>query len=135
MIHAPLILEPAVAMAELHDGVVDPMALSPILEGYGAVQVLGEADVAALFDLITGRHATTLLLHAWRERHDPAGARLLDQTAAVAAASLDLVLRSGREALTEEWQRAAGTAAAVERPVIDLDRRHRLLGAGAELFY
>lgn len=141
MIHAPVIFEPAVAMSELlTEGVVaDPAALSPLLEGYGGVWSLDVAEVDLVYDLITARHATTIVLHAWRTEHDPAGALVLDQAARRAAASLDGLLRQGPTALTRDWHRAAGTAAAGAAAsagvTIDLARRHRLLGAGAELFY
>jgi 4-aminobutyrate aminotransferase-like enzyme/Ser/Thr protein kinase RdoA (MazF antagonist) len=135
MIHAPLVLEPAVAMSELlTDGLVEVRDLAKLLEGYARVQPLEAADVAVLFDLVTARHAVTLLLHAWRSRHDENGARVIEKGAANAATSLANLLSSDREALTQEWQEAAGTLQPSARPV-DLTRRHRLMGAGAELFY
>jgi len=136
MIHAPVIFEPAVAMSELlTEGVVtDPAALSPLLEGYARLATLDGAEVDLLYDLITARHATTIVLHAWRGRHDPAGAALLEEAASRAAASLDGLLRLGPVALSREWHRVAGTGAPAGAS-IDLARRHRLLGAGAELFY
>ena len=136
MIHAPLILEPAVAMSELlTEGVVtDTGALAVLLEGYAQAGTLAAADVEALYDLIAARHATTLLLHGWRTQHDVPGAALLDQAAGRAGASLDQWWRQGADRLTREWHRAAGTGTA-EPVTIDLGRRHRLLGTGAELFY
>jgi 4-aminobutyrate aminotransferase-like enzyme len=135
MIHAPLILEPAVAMSELLAGALTtPDELSTILGGYGLVQPLETADIEALFDLVTARHAVTLLVHAWRTRHDDRGARLLDKGAANAAASLEQLLKLGRAALTLRWHGDAGTSPS-ETASVDLGRRHRLLGAGAELFY
>jgi 4-aminobutyrate aminotransferase-like enzyme/Ser/Thr protein kinase RdoA (MazF antagonist) len=140
MIHAPLILEPAVAMSELlTDALTTPGELSAVLEGYALVHPLEAAEIAVLFDLITARHAVTILVHAWRGRHD-GGSHLLDKGAANAAASLDALLKLGRAALTHEWNAAAGctsdAAVAPTDPVsLDLSRRHRLMGAGAELFY
>jgi 4-aminobutyrate aminotransferase-like enzyme/Ser/Thr protein kinase RdoA (MazF antagonist) len=134
LIHAPLSVEVAVAMAEV-PGAAEREASEEFLRGYTSVQELSAADVSSLYDLIAARHATTLVLHAWRERHDPAGARLLDQAAAGAVASLDALRRAGRDALTRDWHRAAGTDVGTEPVRIDLGRRHRLLGAGAELFY
>jgi 4-aminobutyrate aminotransferase-like enzyme/Ser/Thr protein kinase RdoA (MazF antagonist) len=135
MIHAPLVLEPAVAMSELlTDGLADVRDLAKLLEGYARVQPLDAADVAVLFDLVTARHAVTLLLHAWRSRHDEKGARVIEKGAANAATSLDDLLSLDREALTQEWHEAAGTLQPRSAPV-DLARRHRLMGAGAELFY
>ncbi|MDB6082865.1 MAG: aminotransferase [Gammaproteobacteria bacterium] len=151
MIHGPLILEPAVAMSELlTDALTTPDELSGLLQGYASAHPLEAADVDMLFDLIAARHAVTLLLHAWRGRHDDLGARVLDKGAANAASSLDDLLRAGRAALTQEWHAAAGTADGKAVPADDpigsgaaagarsealLGRRHRLMGAGAELFY
>jgi 4-aminobutyrate aminotransferase-like enzyme/Ser/Thr protein kinase RdoA (MazF antagonist) len=136
MIHAPLILEPAVAMAELlADTASQPGALTAVIEGYARAQDLEAADIAVLYDLILARHAATILVHAWRGQHDHPGARVLDKAAANAEPSLELLLHLGRDALTHDWHRAAGTSVASEPTTIDLGRRHRLMGIGAELFY
>jgi len=135
MLHAPLILEPAVAMSELlTEGLAEVRDLAKVLEGYTRVQPLATADVSVLFDLITARHAVTLLLHAWRSRHDEKGAKVIEKGAVHAAESLAHLLDLDREALTQEWHDAAGTLEPRSVPV-DLGRRHRLMGAGAELFY
>jgi 4-aminobutyrate aminotransferase-like enzyme/Ser/Thr protein kinase RdoA (MazF antagonist) len=134
MIHAPLILEPAVAMAELVTDVTLSDAMAAVIAGYARTQDLGAADIAVLYDLVAARHGVTLLLHAWRNEHDGTGARILDQAAAHAAAALEGLLRLGREASTSVWHRAAGTSTGELRSM-DLGRRHRLMGAGAELFY
>jgi 4-aminobutyrate aminotransferase-like enzyme len=135
MIHAPLILEPAVAMSELlTEGLTTPDEVAAILEGYALVQPVEPAEIAVLFDLVTARHAITILLHAWRGRHDHGGARALDKAAVNAARSLELLLGLGRAQLTKEWHAAAGTSPS-DYPPVDLGRRHRLMGAGAELFY
>ncbi len=145
MIHAPMVLEPAVAMSELLTDELAPIdALSRLLHGYAQRQPLEAAEVEVLYDLIAARHAVTILVHAWRERHDAGGARVLERSAANAARSLDLLLQAGREPLTGMWRDAAGSARAgavaqggVDRPAraADLPRRRRLMGAGAELFY
>jgi 4-aminobutyrate aminotransferase-like enzyme/Ser/Thr protein kinase RdoA (MazF antagonist) len=143
MIHAPLIFEPAVAMAELLTGTAAPLErLSDVLQGYAQGQVLQADEVELLYDIVTARHATTVLVHAWRRAHDPQGAGALEAASAHAARSLDELLRADRRSLTRAWHHAAGTAhaagisGAVEcAPPADLKRRHRLMGAGAELFY
>jgi 4-aminobutyrate aminotransferase-like enzyme/Ser/Thr protein kinase RdoA (MazF antagonist) len=161
MIHAPLVLEPAVAMSELlTESLTVSGELPALLAGYARVTPLDASEVGALYDLVTGRHAVTLLLHAWRRRHDPPGARLVERAAANAAASLESLEARGRGALLSEWALAAGLGSAAlgaepgaggepkpsapapgpesvdaSTPAIDLERRHRLLGAGAELFY
>ena len=149
MIHAPLILEPAVAMSELLTEEVAPLAsVGAVLQGYVRDRQLEADEVDLLFDLITARHAVTVLVHAWRRHHDPAGAGVLDEAAVASARSLRELLNVGEHALTREWHEVAGTAprratAAAPAPApppvsasaVDLARRHRLMGAGAELFY
>ena len=135
MIHAPLVLEPAVAMSELlTDSLVQPDDLTAVLDGYARLHTFTAADIDVLYDLLAGRHAVTILLHAWRRRHDGKGAGLLDRAAENAGASLGRLRTIGRASLTQGWHAAAGTAAGASVEV-DVSRRHRLLGAGAELFY
>jgi 4-aminobutyrate aminotransferase-like enzyme/Ser/Thr protein kinase RdoA (MazF antagonist) len=140
MIHAPLILEPAVAMSELLTEAVAPLdSVAAVLHGYAQGHALQAAEVELLYDIVTARHAITVLVHAWRRHHDPPGARVLEEASAQAARSLHDLLRLDRQTLTRAWHEAAGTFAAmpsaVAAPSADLARRHRLMGAGAELFY
>src|SRR5208337_2629427 len=153
MLHAPRVLEPAVAMSELlTDDLAALDAVALVLCGYAERQPLEAAEVEVLYDLIAARHAVTILLHAWRGRHDPLGARVLDLSAAHAARSLEALKQRGRDSLTRVWHDAARTAGSpataappplsppVTPPEASADadlrrRRHRLMGAGAELFY
>jgi 4-aminobutyrate aminotransferase-like enzyme/Ser/Thr protein kinase RdoA (MazF antagonist) len=152
MVHAPRVLEPAVALAELLAEERMPLEMLPsVLTGYARRTPLEPAELELLYDLILGRHAATILVHAWRTRHDAEGARRLDASIAPTARSMARLQESGREASTERWRRvldeAAGRAVAeaagragdlAVRPAVEpvpLARRRRLLGAGAELFY
>jgi 4-aminobutyrate aminotransferase-like enzyme/Ser/Thr protein kinase RdoA (MazF antagonist) len=140
MIHAPLIFEPAVAMSELLTEAVVPLdSVAAVLRGFAQVRTLHAEEVELLYDIITARHAVTVLVHAWRCHHDPPGARVLDAAAANSARSLDHLLNADVHALTAAWHEAAGTSSAGASidvwPAVDLARRHRLMGAGAELFY
>lgn len=139
MIHAPRILEPAVTMSELlTEGLAPLAAISPVLEGYARRQPLEGAEIDVLYDLIAGRHAVTILVHAWRRRHDPASARVLDQPTVNAARSLRTLVETGRETLSREWHGAAGTRSemwAAPGASAELPRRYRLMGKGSELFY
>jgi 4-aminobutyrate aminotransferase-like enzyme/Ser/Thr protein kinase RdoA (MazF antagonist) len=144
MIHAPLIFEPAIAMSELLTGAIAPLdSLSEVLRGYAQDRQLQAGEVDMLFDLIAARHAVTILVHAWRSRHDPKGARALEEAAANAGGSLESLLNKGRGALTDVWHEAAGTrrveyaasASAAPAALAIRARRARLLGVGAELFY
>lgn len=133
MILAPLVLEVAVAMAELlTEGIAPLDELAEILQGYTAVRKLQAAEVECLYDLVTARHAVTLLVHAWRLRHDQVGATAVAPAAARAERSLRLLTAAGRSALAGTWHEAAGTLP----PSTRLRRRRvQLMGAGAELFY
>jgi 4-aminobutyrate aminotransferase-like enzyme/Ser/Thr protein kinase RdoA (MazF antagonist) len=140
MIHAPLILEAAVTMSELLTEAVTPLdTIGSVLQGYANAQALRPAEVDALFELITARHAVTILLHAWRAEHDAEGAKLLTVAAAHAGRSLEQLMSLDRAALARSWHAAAGTAPSrtyvTTTPGAILERRHRLMGAGAELFY
>jgi 4-aminobutyrate aminotransferase-like enzyme/Ser/Thr protein kinase RdoA (MazF antagonist) len=150
MIHAPLVLEPAVAMAEfLAEGVARRELIGEILAGYTTVQPLLSEDVELLYELITARLATNLLIHAWRTRHDAAGAKEVAESVTLATESLETLTSRGRERCGADWHRAAGTSPGAARALRPrpapaerggpeaelLARRRRLLGAHAELFY
>ncbi len=140
MIHAPRIFEPAVAISELLTEAVAPLAAgAALLRGYAEGQASLQADeVESLFDIVGARHCVTLLVHAWRREHDPPGAALLTEAAQHGARSLEQLLGADRQALIRSWHEAAGTsrpAARIPAGSVDLKRRRRLLGAGAELFY
>ena len=143
MIHAPRIFEPAVAMSELLTEAVAPLeSVAAVLHGYAQSQPLQSDEVESVYDIVAARHAVTILVHAWRRHHDRQGARVLDEAAMHSGRSLDRLLSADRQALTRTWHEAAGTlpaaasgAVPVAARAVELARRHRLLGAGAELFY
>jgi len=136
MLHAPRILEAAVAMSELLTEDLVPLhAVASVLAAYAHESPLDADEVDLLYDLVRARHAITVLLHAYRSRHDPPGATLLEAATVHAVRSLEEIESVGRAALTREWQYAArGEAPATVEPVT-LERRRRLMGAGAQLFY
>jgi 4-aminobutyrate aminotransferase-like enzyme/Ser/Thr protein kinase RdoA (MazF antagonist) len=155
MIHAPLIFEPAVAMSELlTEGAAPLDSVAAVLHGYSQSRSLQAEEVELVYDVITARHAITLLVHAWRRHHDRQGARVLDVASVHAERSLQRLLDLDRGALTRSWHEAACTlrpaASTVATPGVatpgvatpgaatpaaDVARRHRLMGKGAELFY
>jgi 4-aminobutyrate aminotransferase-like enzyme/Ser/Thr protein kinase RdoA (MazF antagonist) len=134
MIHAPVVFEPAIAMAELCMEGVPLEDLSALLAGYARHQALEPNEVELLFDLIRARHAAAILLHAYRRQHDAAGAALLEPAADATAASFMALGVLEPADLLQDWHRAAGTTSP-RAAAIGLPRRHQLLGAGAELFY
>jgi 4-aminobutyrate aminotransferase-like enzyme/Ser/Thr protein kinase RdoA (MazF antagonist) len=142
MIHAPLILDLGITLSELlTESAVEVESLAEVLRGFVSGQGLQSSEVDLLFDVVKARHATAILLQAWRRRNDVAGAALLQDAALAASASLAQLLTMNRAALVASWHDAAGTSSPRQRCLSDLatrgllDRRHRLLGAGAELFY
>jgi 4-aminobutyrate aminotransferase-like enzyme/Ser/Thr protein kinase RdoA (MazF antagonist) len=150
MIHAPLVLEPAVTMAEfLIQGAADLEDVDSILAGYCAVNPLAADDIEMLYELVAARIATALLVHAWRTRHDAAAATATADCVALAESSLGALDARGRDDLTKRWHEAAGTlpaaaphhartspqATPATSPTALLQRRRRLLGAHAELSY
>jgi 4-aminobutyrate aminotransferase-like enzyme/Ser/Thr protein kinase RdoA (MazF antagonist) len=136
MVHAPRVLEPAVAMSELlAEERVSLEILPVLLAGYSRRTPLEPAELELLYDLILARHSATLLVHAWRTRHDAEGARVLEGSIAQTARSLARLEEAGREALTERWARAVRDGEEPAHEPVPLTRRHRFLGAGAELFY
>jgi 4-aminobutyrate aminotransferase-like enzyme/Ser/Thr protein kinase RdoA (MazF antagonist) len=150
IIHAPLVLDPAVTMAEfLIQGATDLERVDAILSGYCAITPLTTEDIEVLYELISARIATALLVHAWRSRHDTDGARATAASFALAESSLDRLAAVGRLDLTQRWHEIAGTTrrnapyqavlAPPKTPTPSftalLERRRRLMGANAELSY
>ncbi len=136
MVHGPRVLEPAVAMSELlAEERVSMQRLTSLLTGYARRIALEPAELELLYDLILGRHSATILVHAWRARHDAQGAQVLEATIASTARSMARLEELGRAALTESWRRAVEDDPGPDPAPVSLARRHRLLGAGAELFY
>ncbi|MGA2398759.1 MAG: aminotransferase class III-fold pyridoxal phosphate-dependent enzyme [Steroidobacteraceae bacterium] len=136
MVHAPRILEPAVAMSELlAEERVSLEILPVLLAGYARRSPLEPAELELLYDLILGRHSATILVHAWRARHDAVGARALAGSIPQTARSLARLEEAGRDALMQRWVRALREDTEPTYEPVPLTRRHRLLGAGAELFY
>jgi 4-aminobutyrate aminotransferase-like enzyme/Ser/Thr protein kinase RdoA (MazF antagonist) len=157
MIHGPLALEPAVAMAEfLAEGVTGLEPLAAMLAGYVSVQPLAAPEVELLFEMVGARLAATLLIHAWRSRHDADGAQFVEDSVLRTTEALDGLYRLGRAAVSESWHRAAGTSREIranspaargqaagldqarpESAATDelLARRRRFMGAHAELSY
>jgi len=154
MIHAPLVFEPAVAMAEfLNDrpGALDQ--LDAILQGYAEIQQLESADVQVLYPLIGARIALGALILRYRRRSagklmdgqlsDPDSARLEQLT----TDALESLAVAGRDQLTRRWQEIAATGArsliappGKTGPAADPDqtllhRRREVLGSHAELSY
>jgi len=142
MIHAPLALEIGVTMAELlTDGVASLDELPELVAGYTSLQPLERADVEVLYDLMGARIAIGVLIQAWRDRkgtHESLSGVRDFVTASVRA--LEGLAARGKEKLTQQWLEAARVVSVnVGRgrvvPADMVMRRHKALGANAELSY
>ena len=144
MIHAPLVMEIGVSMAEfIADGMTSPERAEALLKGYISVQPLEFDDIEVLFDLICVRLGALALIPLWRAQNQTPSAGL-DAQVDLALAALARIKSWGRAELTAHWHAIAGTglqhqagapSAAVHGIENLLNRRHRALGANAELSY
>lgn len=151
MIHAPLVLEAAVTMAEfLTDGIAPLEALPEFLAGYASAQPLERADINVLYDLMAARIAIGVLIQTWRDHNSVSpGASNLEESSARA---LDALASRGKDHLTKHWLdvsegASAGAPETNNRDQLNarrdsttssarlLRRRHWALGANAELSY
>jgi 4-aminobutyrate aminotransferase-like enzyme/Ser/Thr protein kinase RdoA (MazF antagonist) len=135
VMYAPVVFEPAVAMAELMMEGASLREVEAILSGFAGIQSLAAADIEVLLDLVQARHACAVLLHAYRLKHDPKGAELLHGAATRTAESLRALCALDRAEVTRRWHDLSGTVAPEGAPAVTLPRRHALMGAGSELFY
>lgn len=127
MIHAPLALEIAVTMAEfLTDGVATLDALTHLIAGYTAEQPLERQDVEALYDLVAIRIALGVLIQTWRDQNGADESPPANDLEDMSARALAELTGRGRDKLTQQWLDASGSL---------LQRRHKTLGANAELSY
>lgn len=150
MIHGPLVLDLALAAAEVTGGGMGPIeSAQEIIAGYCAVLPLQDDEIAALYDAMTARHAVTLAILAWRQRHDQGGADKLEHFGRTGLQVFEALLSAGPNAAEAAFRKAAGLSPATPfvstpKPAARmsgasaeplLERRRRLLGSGLELSY
>jgi 4-aminobutyrate aminotransferase-like enzyme/Ser/Thr protein kinase RdoA (MazF antagonist) len=135
LIHGPTVFDAAVPAAEVAGVGLSPLdSAARVIVGYDEVSPLEEAEIAALYDAIVARHAISLAIHAWRGRHDPAGADKLGNVVETNARALDQLLTIGAEAAIRRFRDAvAGDGHPSQGNLVE--RRRRLLGDGLELSY
>ena len=136
LVHAPLVQDLAVAIAELLPGASDPIATAAeLVAGYEGVEPLREEERAILFDLVAARLAVSVAIAAWRGARFPENHAYIAGDAAAmgkALAWVDANEEALREALGEPAMERAGAGGGLERL---LARRERLLGPTASHFY
>ncbi|MGH6938584.1 aminotransferase class III-fold pyridoxal phosphate-dependent enzyme, partial [Hypericibacter sp.] len=150
MIHGPLVFDLALAAAEVIGEGMGPIeSAQEIIAGYCAVLPLQDDEIAALYDAMTARHAATLAIFAWRQRHDQDGADKLERFEQTGLKVFEALLSAGPKTAEAAFRKAAGLSPATSfistpRPAAQasgasaepmLDRRRRLLGSGLELSY
>jgi 4-aminobutyrate aminotransferase-like enzyme/Ser/Thr protein kinase RdoA (MazF antagonist) len=108
MIHAPLVLEIAVTMAELLvDGVASLDRLSQLLAAYAEVQPLERADVEVLYELTTARIALEVLIQTWR------GGANTHESEDSCGGALEALVMQGKKRLTAQWLDAVSGGSAL----------------------
>jgi 4-aminobutyrate aminotransferase-like enzyme/Ser/Thr protein kinase RdoA (MazF antagonist) len=150
MIHGPLLFDLAVAAADVAGEGMRPIeSTQEIIAGYSAVLPLQDDEIAALYDVMTARHAITFAILAWRQRHDQRGADKLDHYGRAGLPAFEALLSAGPKAAEAAFRKAAGLSPSMPfvstpRPAVRtpgasaeslIDRRRRLLGSGLELSY
>lgn len=150
MIHGPLVFDLALAAADVTGEGMGPIeSAQEIIAGYSAVMPLQDDEIAALYDAMLARHAVTLAIFAWRQRHDRSGADKLEQYERTGLPAFERLLSAGPQAAEHAFRKAAGlspgapfvstprSAAAAAKDSTEplLERRRRLLGSGLELSY
>ena len=133
MIHGPLVFDLAVPAAEtVVEGMSEIDSAAALVAGYDMVQPLEAAEYPALYEAILARHAISLVIHAWRRRHDPEGAQKLANQSVAGAAALDRLMTEGAEAAVAALRAGAASRETTRHLV---ERRRRTLGPALELSY
>ena len=150
MIHGPLLFDLAIAAADVTGEGMGPIeSAQEIVAGYSTVLPLQDDEIAALYDAMLARHAVTLAIFAWRQRHDRSGADKLEQYERTGLPAFEQLLSVGPKAAEDAFRKAAGLSPGAPfvstlRPAKSatkdsveplLERRRRLLGSGLELSY
>ncbi|MEZ5832305.1 MAG: aminotransferase class III-fold pyridoxal phosphate-dependent enzyme [Dongiaceae bacterium] len=146
MIHAPLIVELAVAGSDAVLG-ADPLErVSELLRGYHAIVPLAVEETDLLFDLIQSRHAMTLAILARRRAQNMTEMNYLESYAEPCRKSAWEIHEIGRERASAAFRAAIAPASHIRVPRIPesdvesdrsamLARRRRVMGPQTYMFY
>ncbi|MDX2500336.1 MAG: aminotransferase class III-fold pyridoxal phosphate-dependent enzyme [Deltaproteobacteria bacterium] len=145
MIYAPLILEPILAadISMIHkDNYIE--FLSTLIAGYDSILPLEEEEIDLVYDLTLARYTILATIIAWRRALNPDQPAYLpeeEKPCWEAISSFMAIKRSTvRDALRKACCYPPYCPTKKENDIADdtdilLERRHRLMGAGAPLFY
>ena len=148
LIHAPLVCDLAVPIAELIREHPDPIAAAAeITAGYNAVTALEDEELRLIFDLVTTRCAMEVTVANWRVCEHPENTDYIMAGLPQAGAQLDRMREWGTARMYTALRRACGTPVTIK--VSDftgssfdednlqslIDRRRQRLGPNLELSY
>lgn len=141
MVHAPLIVDLAVAAAYQILGEDDPTDVLPqMAAAYHAVEPLEAGELDLLADLVAGRQVQSLVIGAWRACLHPDNTEYILDYQDASWAALQKLSELDRDALSTAIRNACGLPPMPPAPSPDdranlMERRHRRLGSGMKLSY
>jgi len=148
LIHAPLVCDLAVPIAELSRRHPDPVAVAAeITAGYHAVTALEDDELRLIFDLASARCAMEVAIANWRVRDHPENTDYIMAGNEGAGKQLDRMREVGAEHMYAALRRACATPVSIEASDFTrtpsnednlqslIERRRQLLGPELELSY
>ena len=148
LIHAPLVCDLAVPIAELSRRHPDPVAVAAeITAGYHAVTALEDDELRLIFDLASARCAMEVAIANWRVRDHPENTDYIMAGNEGAGKQLDRMREIGAEHMCAALRRACATPVSIDASDFTrtpsnednlqslIERRRQLLGPELELSY
>jgi 4-aminobutyrate aminotransferase-like enzyme/Ser/Thr protein kinase RdoA (MazF antagonist) len=146
LIHAPLVCDLAVPIAELIREHPDPIgAAAEITSGYHAVTALEDDELRLIFDLVITRCAMEVAVANWRVCDHPENTEYIMAGITETGAQLDQMREWGADRMYTALRRACATPVSVEFSDFNdtsetttqslIERRSQLLGPELELSY
>ncbi len=140
VVHAPLVIDPAVAISYQILGQEDPIpVIAEMASTYHATVSLEEDELAVLVDLIAGRLVQSLVIGAWRADHHPENTEYILSYSDTSWDSLEQLSSLDPETMIGAIREACGVLTGARFGPADLpallDRRLNRLGTGMRLSY
>jgi hydroxylysine kinase len=107
MVDGPLVMEPAIAAADIWIRKDDPLAAAgAVIGAFHAVLPLTEDEIGLMFDLLLARNAISVVICARRAKHDPDNPSYLESYYEPCFLALEQLLTIGRERATAAFRAA-----------------------------
>src|SRR5215472_4357959 len=107
MVHAPLVCDLAVAVADVLHCRPDAIEMAEVMiGGYASVTPLEDGEADLLADLVAARLATEVVITAWRVGHYPDNAAYSASSEPAARAFLDSIEATGTDAVRRRFREA-----------------------------